>query len=91
MCRVCARLGPAELAYREEARKIDRLVDCGIVHRRQRKTFEQFLAHPDERVRAYAAGIATRDAELREAFRDARMREEEMDLDWEHAQEPDDA
>lgn len=74
LCRDCAKLGAGELAYRQAARDIDRLVTWnGLVRRKQQKTFEQFLSHPDERVRAYAAGVAAHDAELREAFRRERI------------------
>jgi len=51
-------------------RDIDRLLDWnGVVRRKQRKSFERFLSHPDERVRRYAEEVAAEDARVREAFR----------------------
>ena len=44
LCRDCSKLGPAELAYRQGVRAIDRLVGWGgTIPRRHRKTFESFL------------------------------------------------
>jgi len=86
LCRDCAKLGPSELAYRQAARDIDRLVDdSGVVRRKQRTSFERFLAHPDERVRAYANEVAARDVQAREAFRQDRLAEEAAELAWERA------
>src|SRR5262249_31836067 len=83
LCRDCAKLGAGELAYRQMARDIDRLVDWnGVVRRKQRKSFERFLSHPDKRVRAYAAEVAARDVSAREAFRQERLAEEAMELAW---------
>jgi hypothetical protein len=91
LCRDCAKLGAAELAYRQAARDIDRLVDWnGVVRRKQRKSFERFLSHPDERVRRYAAEVAARDAQAREAFRQESLAEEAAELAWERAALQDD-
>jgi transposase InsO family protein len=71
LCKDCAQLGKEELAYRQAVRDIDRLLDWnGLVRRRQRKSFERFLSHPDERVRRYAEQVAADDTRAREASRD---------------------
>lgn len=86
LCRDCAKLGTAEIAYRQTVRDIDRLVDwSGLVRRKQWKSFERFLAHPDERVRAYAADVAAHDAQIRETLRQERLAEEATELAWEQA------
>lgn len=55
LCRECARLGPAELAFRQVARDIDRLFDWGGSAKPSgRQALDRFLAHSDERVRLYA-------------------------------------
>jgi hypothetical protein len=60
VCSDCSKLGVKELAYRQTIRDIDRLLDWnGAIRRRQRKAFERFLAHPDERVRRYATKVST--------------------------------
>jgi hypothetical protein len=70
LCKDCAKLGKEELAYRQAIRDIDRLLDWnGLVRRRQRKSFERFLSHADERVRRYAEEVAADDARSREASR----------------------
>jgi hypothetical protein len=57
LCRDCARLGPAELAFRQTTRDIDGLFDWGGRLRRSgRQSLERFLSHSDERVRLYAEG-----------------------------------
>lgn len=90
-CRDCAKLGTAELAYRQAIRDVDRLVDWnGVVRRKERKSFERFLSHPDERIRLYAAEVAARDAGAREAFRQERLAEEEAELAWEREHALDD-
>ena len=76
MCRDCYRAGPAELAYRQVVRDIDRALGCGqCIPRRQRKMIEGYLTYRDERVRAYAARVIARDAEARQES--ARLREED--------------
>lgn len=86
LCRDCARLGALELAYRQAAHDIDRLVGWdGLIPHRQRKSFERFLAHPDERVRNHAAAVAAHDAEVRAGFRRERATEEARELEWERA------
>ena len=70
ICRDCAKLGSAELRYRQQLRALERLIGApGIVRRKHRKAFAAFLSHPDERVRRYAEEIAAADALEREAMR----------------------
>jgi hypothetical protein len=76
VCRDCHRAGPAELAYRQAVRNIDRALRYGeLIPRRQRKMIEGYLAHADERTRAYAADVIARDAEARRES--ARLRDED--------------
>jgi len=84
LCKECAKLGKEELAYRQEVRNIDRLLDWdGFIRRRQRKSFERFLSHADARVREYAAEVAEHDARLREAHRQERLTWQAEALVWE--------
>jgi hypothetical protein len=78
LCRECATLGQAEIAYRQAVRAIDRLADPfrGIVPLRHRKAFERFLSHPNERVSAYASRVAKQDEDARCAYRLEREAEE---------------
>jgi ribosome-binding protein aMBF1 (putative translation factor) len=70
LCKDCAKLGKEEIDYRQAVRDIDGLLDWnGVVRRKQRKRFEPFLSHPDERVRRYAEQVAEEDARSRQAFR----------------------
>lgn len=74
LCRECSKLGAEELAYRQEVRNIDRLLDWdGLIRRKTRKPFQRYLSHSSPRVRAYAADVAARDAREREER--ARQRE----------------
>jgi hypothetical protein len=83
VCGDCAQLGPAELAYRQAVRNIDRLRNWdGVIPRKRRARFEQFLAHPNERVRSYAAEAAG-DARRREQYRQEREEEAATELEWE--------
>ena len=77
-CRDCAKNSAADLAYRQGVRNIDRLVDRfrGVVPRRHRTAFERFLSHQDERIRAYAAGVAKADEDARREYRMLREEEE---------------
>lgn len=66
VCRECYRLGPAELAYRQSIRDIDRALRFGAtIPHRQRKLVDSFLAHSDPRVREYAGAVVARDREER--------------------------
>jgi hypothetical protein len=76
VCRDCHRAGPAELAYQQAVRDIDRALRYSeFIPRRQRKLIEGFLAHADERTRAYAAHVIARDAAARQES--ARLRDED--------------
>ncbi len=67
LCKECAKLGAEELAYRQEVRNIDRLLDWdGLIRRKIRGPFQRYLAHPNPCVRAYAAEVAVRDAHERD-------------------------
>jgi hypothetical protein len=77
VCSDCAKLGKEELAFRQAAHDIDRLVDWdGLVRRKRRAAFERFLAHPDARVRLYAEKVAGFDETKRRAMRLDREAEE---------------
>ena len=52
----------------------------GIIPRKRRKTFEQFLAHDDPRIRALAEEMRDEDLVARRAFRDD-FEAEEVALD----------
>jgi hypothetical protein len=63
LCKECSKLGAEELAYRQEVRNIDRLLDGdGLIRRKTRKPFQRYRSHPNPRVRAYAAEVAAGDA-----------------------------
>ena len=63
LCKDCARLGKEELAYRQAIRNLERLVTWeGIIPRRKRQQFRKYLAHENERVRAYAQQLEANDA-----------------------------
>lgn len=87
VCKECSKLGEEDLAYRRAVRDIDRLVDWdGVVRRRQRKSFERFLSHLDERIRRYAREVAVRGLMLSE-HRPAACEPEEGGEDGERATE----
>ena len=66
LCKACSKLGPAELAYRQVVRDIDRLLGWdGLVRRKAEPAFAGFLKHPDDRVRAYATRIAANAERIR--------------------------
>jgi len=86
LCRECAKLGKEELAYRQAARDIDRLLAWdGLLRRNQRKSVEKFLSHPDERVRQYADQAVRHDAEARAEARVALAEERTEELEWERS------
>lgn len=61
LCRECAKLGGAELTYRQDLRNIDRsLNDDGTVRRKHRRFVERFLGHSDLRLRAWADQLLSR-------------------------------
>lgn len=58
VCRECAKLGAKELAYRQALRNLENCISShGVIPRRRRKAFEQFLNHEDPRIREYAKEI----------------------------------
>jgi len=80
LCRECAKLGKEELAYLSEERRLDRLMTFGnIIPRRHRKTFEQYLIHENERVRAYAHQLRELSEKAREELRQARIADNEYE------------
>ena len=81
LCKDCSKLGKEELEFRQHVRDIDRLVDWdGRIRRRQRRTFERYLSHPNERVRAYAQEVDGNNEKLREEYR-AMGRAEEFEME----------
>lgn len=66
-------MGPDELRYRQDLRDLDRLATWeGFIGRRQRKTFNRFLEHPDPRIRQAAENMAVEDRKNR-ALRDRKF------------------
>src|SRR5215813_711423 len=81
ICKECSKLGNEELAYRQAVRDIDRLVDWnGVVRRKQRKSFEQFLCHPNERIRLYAKEVPAGGVQARESLWQERLAWEAEEL-----------
>ncbi len=82
LCKKCSQLGKEELEYRQAVLNVDRCLDWnGRLRRKQRKTFERFRDHPDERVRRYVEELEERWAEERREWREILRQEEE----WEDA------
>jgi hypothetical protein len=91
VCRDCSKLGKEELAYRQAARDIDRLLDWdGMIRRRQRASFERFISHPDERIRLYARDVAARDLQARESLRQEHLLDDAEDAAWEEGRPAED-
>ena len=62
LCRDCSKLGREELEYRSALGNLDRcLTDEGMIRRKGRKQFEQFLEHENPRVRAVAEELLAND------------------------------
>ena len=62
LCRDCSKLGAHELAYRQALRNLERCMTWeGIIPRKRRTTFEQFLGHDDPRIRSLAEGMRKQD------------------------------
>ena len=58
LCQECARLPAEEREYRQCERDIERLLHDGLhIPRKRRAQFDQFLAHPNARVRELARRI----------------------------------
>ena len=69
LCRDCAKLGSEELTYRQACRNLERCVTFeGIIPRKRRRSFEQFLHHDDPRIRAVAEQVHAEDQAMRAAF-----------------------
>ncbi len=81
LCTDCAKLGKEELEYRQHIRDIDQLLDWdGRIRRKQRRTFDRYLNHADERVRAYARRAKEHNEKLREEHR-ALMQADDLEAD----------
>jgi uncharacterized glyoxalase superfamily protein PhnB len=77
LCEDCSKLGAEELAFRQAARDIDRLLDWdGLIRRKCKSAFKRYLDHANLRVRAYAAEVAACDAKIREGLARARQDDE---------------
>jgi hypothetical protein len=88
LCRDCDKLGHDELAYRQAVRTINRMLGWnGQIQQRQRKSFERFLSHSNDRVREYAETLARRDAEVRAEAQAALDEQRMQDLEWERSSE----
>ena len=86
LCNDCRKLPQEELSYRQEVRNIDRLLHDGVfIRRKQRKVFERFLTHENERIRAYAQEVAEQDRRERADFAEMRALD---DVDWEDEEVP---
>jgi len=73
ICRKCSKLGAEELEYRQALRNLERLITpSGVIPRKRRKAFEQFLHHENPRVRSLAEEMAEEDRSVRAAWRDLR-------------------
>jgi len=84
LCKECSKLGDEELAYRQGARDIDRLLDWdGLIRRKTREVFERYLSHPNPRIRAYASEIAAHDAREREERSKERQAMDLEEEQWE--------
>ena len=60
LCRECAKLGRAELGYRQAVRNIERCIRwTDHVPRKRRRFVQQFLGHEDLRLRAWAEELLT--------------------------------
>ncbi len=85
LCKKCSRLGKEELEYRQAVRNIDRCLDWdGRLRRKQRKSFERFRDHPNERVRRYLEKLEASWAEERRRWRELRRQEEALEEAWEN-------
>jgi hypothetical protein len=80
LCKDCARLGKEELGYRQSVRNLERLLTWdGRIPRENRKQFQEYLNHENERVRAFAMDIETADAWARAQRRLDRELEDFLD------------
>jgi hypothetical protein len=73
-------LGAEELAYRQALRNLQRCIDyCGLIRRKRRREFNQFLGHDNPRVRAFAQVLLAEDARLRAEQRELHERESKLE------------
>jgi hypothetical protein len=69
ICRDCGKLGPEELAYRQECRNLEGCMTWeGIIPRERRKSFGRFLNHADRRIRALAEQMQAQDQATRKLY-----------------------
>ena len=79
LCRDCSKLGADELAYRQALRNLERCMTWeGIIPRKRRKSFEQFLDHKDPRIRARAEEMLEEDRAERAYQRSMRELDEAL-------------
>ena len=79
LCRDCSKLGADELAYRQALRNLERCMTWeGIIPRKRRKSFEQFLDHKDPRIRARAEEMLKEDRAERAYQRSKRELDEAL-------------
>ena len=79
LCRDCSKLGADELAYRQALRNLERCMTWeGIIPRKRRKLFEQFLDHKDPRIRARAEEMLEEDRAERAYQRSMRELDEAL-------------
>ncbi len=84
LCRDCAKLSAQELAHRQALLNLRRCMTWeGIIPRKRRKSFEQFLRHGDSRIRVLAGELLEEDRTTR------RLMRAEAEID-EFREEPDD-
>ncbi len=77
LCKKCSKLGKEELEYRQAVRNINRCFPRGgFLPRRQRRAFEQFRTHVNDRVRQYVAELEQHWAEEHRLLREAREQDE---------------
>ena len=80
MCKACARLGADELAYRQALRNLERCIDINnIIPRKHRASFDRFLTHKDQRIRAAAREMQELDAQTRAEWSESRLQEQELE------------
>lgn len=67
LCWTCAKLGPAELGFRQQVRNLHAMLDWdGLIRRKAKRALQRYLDHADARVRVYAAELVARDRRKRE-------------------------
>ena len=89
LCRDCGTLGAEELAYRQALHNLGRCTTWdGLIRRKCRKSFEQFLHHDNTRIRALAEEMQEDDRETRRLMRvEAELDEIAVETIWQTATE----